>query len=197
MSKNNIGYITKKYLSEFTDTLSLNKMEEKIKNKTADPRMQNVSALYIYVNEISLNKYKHENLNGTFIEFSNMVEIFTKKAKLNSEKRTLIFEDEKTFKDFTKFAKENNLNKEYVKICRNIFVKLNEGKTRDELKEKFRVKLEKFIDEEKISYQTFSNHVLDSIVDTGNLYKFIKKKEYDKISMNKILDIRNKLEDNV
>lgn len=183
-------YLSKKYLLQFSDTVSLTRMERNIQNGKADPRMINVAAVYAYINGIKTNKYKHskifEDVEKIEEQVSNLLE--------SKNKSKLTIKDIESFKVFIKEAKENNFNKEYLKIFKNLFVIQNKNNATKEVKEAFRKKLEKFIEEEKISYNDFSKNVANSVIDQGNLYKFVKNKEYDKVSTKKIMQIRNEME---
>lgn len=181
-------YISKKYLLEFAGTVSLTKIEEIISGKDFNPRIISVAAVYAYINnKTNLSKFKHKRL---FEEVNN---INNEISKLNLVSDEDFMIDQDTFNNFYKKAIASKFHSTNIKVFKNISVIRNEEETTVKLKEAFRKNLEEYIKKENISFNTFSKYVAESKVDSGNLHKFVKGKEYDKLSIEKIIYLRGRL----
>ncbi len=182
-------YQSKKYLLNFVETTSINKLEKMMEEKEIEPRAIKIAAVYSLINDLNINRYKHPNL---FNELNKINNDLNEVNQLYSIKNNYF---EKDFFDFYKQAYKNNeVNKEIFKTFNSLFVKVNKKKTNMELKESIRAKVDEFMKNEKISYNYLSKKIIDNEIDVSNLHRFVHNKEYDKISIKKLLILRNKVE---
>ncbi len=148
-------YYSAWYLTKFTKTKSLAKLEELVKLQ-GEERTSFVASAYIFYNKMHLlNKFKYPTL----------------------------YKHVEKFKKW-KGSKEYN---DYAKVQVVLEQKINETKRDERVKNELRDYINDFLTESNTSINALST---STKVKYSNLYNFLKKKEQQRISIDKLYEIK-------